>query len=155
MSIKLDCGTATLRIVTCYTPQQGCTDEAKETFWHAIDDYLRSFGADEHVVIGGDLNGHVGHTREGYERHHGGEGFGERNEEGVSILDFAETHDLAVVKNLLQETRHPPGHVQQRASVDPDRLPTRAAHQPTTRDELQGDPIGQHRPSTLPSDYGH
>jgi len=60
----------------------------KETFWRAIDDHLRSFGTDEHVVIGGDLNGHVGHTRESYEQHHGCEGFGERNE-GVSILDFA------------------------------------------------------------------
>jgi len=54
MSIKFDSETATLRIVTCYTPQQGCADESKETFWSAIDDHIRSFGADEHVVIGGD-----------------------------------------------------------------------------------------------------
>jgi len=103
MSIKIECGTAALRIVACYTQQQGRTDDVKETLWRSIEEHLHSFGADEHIVIGGDLNGHVGHTRDGYERHHGGEGFGERNEEGASILDFEETHDLALANTYFKK----------------------------------------------------
>ena len=31
-----------------------------------------------------------------YENVHGGWGFGERDKEGLSILDFAETHELSI-----------------------------------------------------------
>jgi len=62
-----------------------------------MDNHMHSFGPDEHVIIGGDLNGHVGLHRTGYENHHGGQGFGVRNEEGDRILDFAEMHELALV----------------------------------------------------------
>ena len=33
-------------------------------------------------MIAGDFNGHVGQAAEGYERLHGGYGFGDRNREG-------------------------------------------------------------------------
>ena len=41
----------------------------------------------EKVVIGGDLNGHVGQINEDYDKIHGGYGFGTRNNEGKTILD--------------------------------------------------------------------
>ena len=40
------------------------------------------------VVLGGDLNGHVGQKSEGYEGVHGGFGYGVRNVEGEKILEF-------------------------------------------------------------------
>jgi hypothetical protein len=36
----------------------------------------------EKLFIGGDLNGHVGATNVGFERVHGGFGYGSRNQEG-------------------------------------------------------------------------
>jgi len=96
ISVKIESGPTTLRIVSCYAPQQGCTDEAKDAFWTSMDDHMRSFGAEEHVFIGGDLNGHVGHERLRYEKYHGGQGLGARNDEGYRILDFAEPYELAL-----------------------------------------------------------
>ncbi|XP_048443818.1 uncharacterized protein LOC103950210 isoform X2 [Pyrus x bretschneideri] len=48
----------------------------------------------ENVFIGGDLNGHVGKETGNYGDFHGGHGFGERNEDGEAILDFAMAYAL-------------------------------------------------------------
>ncbi|GJU12759.1 retrovirus-related pol polyprotein LINE-1, partial [Tanacetum coccineum] len=51
------------------------------------------------VRLSGDLNGHIGATTIGHSGVHGGFGYGVRNEDGCSILDFAIAHDLAVVNS--------------------------------------------------------
>jgi len=103
MTVKIDSGPNTLLIVSGYAPQQGCTDEAKDAFWTSMGDNMRSFVAEEHLFIGGDLNGHVGHERHGYEKYHVGQGLGARNEEGYRRMDFAETHELALVNTFFKK----------------------------------------------------
>ncbi|GJX14903.1 ataxia telangiectasia mutated family protein [Tanacetum coccineum] len=48
----------------------------------------------------------VGATTERYSGVHGGFGYGVRNEEGRSILDFATAHDLAVVNSYFKKKDH-------------------------------------------------
>ena len=55
--------------------------------------------------MGGDFNGHVGKKRDGYETVHGGYGFRDRNEAGVSILDFAVAYNL-IIANTYFKKRH-------------------------------------------------
>ena len=50
----------------------------------------------EHVVIAGDLNCHIGASRERFERWHGDNGYGQLNEEGRVILQCAQMFDLAI-----------------------------------------------------------
>jgi hypothetical protein len=57
----------------------------------------------EKLFIGGDLNGHVGSTRVGFEGVHGGFRYGSRNQEGVDILKFALAYDLIIVKTLFRK----------------------------------------------------
>ncbi|XP_040925587.1 craniofacial development protein 2-like [Betta splendens] len=102
MSIEIDSGDVGLPVVSCYTPQVECSDEAKEEIWPQLEDHIRTFRPEERV-IGGDLNGHVGARQEGYEDYHGEQGFGTRNEEGCKILDFAEAHNLAVTKTYFKK----------------------------------------------------
>ncbi|XP_071699522.1 uncharacterized protein [Rutidosis leptorrhynchoides] len=59
---------------------------------------------DHRLLIGGDLNGHIGTNVEGYPGAHGGFGHGVRNEEGLSILDFAVAHDLVVTNSFFKKT---------------------------------------------------
>ena len=54
-----------------------------------MDDLMQGIPNKENIFIGGDLNGHIGRDSQGYEKIHGGFGYGTRNEEGKSILDFA------------------------------------------------------------------
>ena len=50
----------------------------------------------EVLIVLGDWNDHVGAKADGYEDAHGGHGFGERNLEGVRILQFALANNLTV-----------------------------------------------------------
>ena len=73
MSVKLGiCATVVNVIILCaYAPQVGCHDEEKETFWRQMDQELRAIPEGDMVSVGGDLNGHVGISREAIERIHG------------------------------------------------------------------------------------
>ena len=103
MSIKIDSGTTILRVVSCYAPQANCPSDEKDEFWQSLDTHLRSFESDEHLMIGGDLNGHVGTTRNGYTQCHGGQSTGIRNDDGCRILDCAEAHDLVVTNTFFKK----------------------------------------------------
>jgi hypothetical protein len=57
----------------------------------------------EKLFIGGDLNGHVGSTRVGFDGVHGDFGYGSRNQEGEGILNFALAYDLFITNTLLRK----------------------------------------------------
>jgi len=52
--------------------------------------------ASELIVVGGDLNGHIGTNGDRYDAVHGGYGFGERNADGERILEFCDAMELIV-----------------------------------------------------------
>jgi len=70
MSVRLSVGKTALLIVSAYAPQTGQEEEEKDSFWEQLEGVLRSIPLDEAVILGGDLNGHVGKSREGIERYH-------------------------------------------------------------------------------------
>ncbi|RLM55837.1 hypothetical protein C2845_PM10G07030 [Panicum miliaceum] len=55
----------------------------------------------EKLFIGGDLNGHLGATNVGFERVHGGFGYGRKSQEGEDILNFALAYNLLIANTLL------------------------------------------------------
>jgi hypothetical protein len=57
----------------------------------------------EKLFIGGDLNGHLGSTRVGFNGVHGGFRYGSRNQEGEGILNFALAYDLIVANTLFRK----------------------------------------------------
>ena len=96
MKVKLCCGGHILNVVSAYAPQIGCSEEDKDKFWREMDEVMTSTEVEERLVIGGDLNGHIGCNRENISRIHGGHGMGEINEEGELIIDFALAFDMAI-----------------------------------------------------------
>ena len=58
---------------------------------------------DERVIVGGDLNGHIGRSRDLIERIHGGWGMRDRNDEGEKIVDTAMAFDLAIVNTFFEK----------------------------------------------------
>lgn len=96
MAIQLCYKSTTINVISAYAPQSGCSEAEKECFWKELEDVLSQFGKEGLVIIGADLNGHVGKSREGFERNHGGRGYGLRNEGGTEILEIAQAFDLAI-----------------------------------------------------------
>nr|GFB99759.1 hypothetical protein [Tanacetum cinerariifolium] len=84
----------------------GLSEVEKKTFWDSLDKVVRKFPTNQRLILGGDLNGHIGAATEGYAGVHGGFGYGVRNEEGRAILDFAIAHDLVVVNSHYKKRDH-------------------------------------------------
>ncbi|KAF3678821.1 hypothetical protein FXO37_04202 [Capsicum annuum] len=99
MTIKWVIGGFTLNVCSAYAPQVGLDGEEKMRFWEALDDVVRGVPSSEKIVVAGDFNGHIGALPGGFVDVHGGFGFGERNEEGATLLDFVRSFGLVVVNS--------------------------------------------------------
>jgi exonuclease III len=66
--IKLIFGDLVLNVISAYAPQVGLSDDVKGRFWEDLEDMIRGVPSSEKLFIGGDLNGHVGTARGGFER---------------------------------------------------------------------------------------
>ena len=91
----------------------GCNTEEKEEFWNELDEEVQKIPGAERVVIGADLNGHVGKEKTGDERVMGRYGLRERNEEGQGIMDFAKRMGMAVLNTYFKKKEeHRPTRVE-------------------------------------------
>ena len=77
-----------MHVISAYAPQGGKTQEEKEEFWGMMDDSIGNIPENEILLIGGDLNGHVGRDRNGFEDVMGIDRNGKRNADGENILDI-------------------------------------------------------------------
>ncbi|XP_065318879.1 craniofacial development protein 2-like [Gordionus sp. m RMFG-2023] len=66
MKIKLCFGQSILHILSVYAPQTGCKEEEKDDFRAILDEAVMEIHKDNLIIIGGDLNAHVGKTRDSY-----------------------------------------------------------------------------------------
>ena len=57
-----------MNVLSVYTPQTGCKDNEKDTFWRKLDDILQSICTNEEMILAWGMNGHVGADRSGAER---------------------------------------------------------------------------------------
>uniref|UniRef100_A0A1S4DIQ1 Craniofacial development protein 2-like n=1 Tax=Nicotiana tabacum TaxID=4097 RepID=A0A1S4DIQ1_TOBAC len=99
VTIKLVVDECTLNVISAYAPQAGLDKEIKRRFWEGLDDVVRSISPSERLFIGGDFNGHIGSSAGGYTEVHDSFGFGERNKEGTSLLDFVKAFDLVIANS--------------------------------------------------------
>ncbi|PUZ51569.1 hypothetical protein GQ55_6G198200 [Panicum hallii var. hallii] len=80
--VRLVIGDLVLNVISAYAPQVGFSESSKSQFWEDLDSMVSTVPISEMLFTGGDLNGHMGATNVGYERVHGGFGYGSRNEGG-------------------------------------------------------------------------
>jgi len=68
-----------------------------------MDDLVCHIGNEDSIFIGEDFNGLPGKDRENFERIRGGFGFGARNEEGKSILEFELGYDFIITNTFFKK----------------------------------------------------
>ncbi|GJV15561.1 retrovirus-related pol polyprotein LINE-1 [Tanacetum coccineum] len=81
----------------------GLGEAEKKSFWDSLDDLVRECSTTQQLIVAGDLNSHIRVNTDGFSSVHGGFGYGVRNEEGRSILEFAAAHDLVVVNSFFKK----------------------------------------------------
>ncbi|XP_068203586.1 craniofacial development protein 2-like [Palaemon carinicauda] len=63
-----------------------------------LEEYVR-------VIVGADLNGHIGSENKAIGRVHGSHGIGERNPEGESVVNFALSFGMVIVNTFFKKKR--------------------------------------------------
>jgi hypothetical protein len=101
--VKLLVENLIFNVISAYTPQIGLNESVKMQFWEELDALVSSVPISEKLFIRGDLNGHVGSTRVGFDGVHGGFGYGSRKQEGNGILNFALAYDLIIANTLFKK----------------------------------------------------
>ncbi|XP_060177756.1 uncharacterized protein LOC132607688 [Lycium barbarum] len=100
IAIKLVVRWFTLNIISAYAPHTGLDVEEKVHFLEDLDEVVRGITHIEKLLIGGDFNGRIGSTLGGgYDDVHGGFGFEDKYEGGISLLDFASAFGLVVANS--------------------------------------------------------
>ena len=101
--MKLVIGDGILAVVSAYAPQSGLSNQMKDQFYNELLHVCKKQNDDDLLVLGGDLNGHIGCKANGFEGIHGGHGFGERNLEGERILEFGEATEMLVANSFFRK----------------------------------------------------
>ncbi|XP_076893777.1 uncharacterized protein LOC143545858, partial [Bidens hawaiensis] len=96
MVLRLVLGEEVVIVVCAYAPHIGLGDQEKREFWDLLDAVVGGIPRGERICIGGDFNGYIGRANDGFQAVHGGFGFGNRNETGTELLEFAMAHDLDI-----------------------------------------------------------
>ena len=72
----------------------GCDEEEKATFWADLEEVVERIPGGKELVIGADLNAHVGEGNTNDKEATGKHGFGRRNQEGQPVVHFARRWEL-------------------------------------------------------------
>jgi len=103
MWIRLALEDFSMNIFSVYAPQAGGTDEEKEQFWAALQEELEKVDESERCIIGGDMNGHVGSGNDAISRIHGGNAYGNGDEDGEKVIDLALSFDMVIGNTLFRK----------------------------------------------------
>ena len=101
--MKLDIKGSILNIVSAYAPLVNNSMEEKNHFWEDLDGLIESISKEERIVLGADLNRHVGEGNIEDEEIMGRYGAGTRNKEGSMVVDFGKKMDLAIVNTYFKK----------------------------------------------------
>ena len=103
MAMKLEVKGSILNIASAYAPQVNNSMEEKNDFWEDLNGLIESISEEERIVLGTDLNGHVGEGNIGDEEIMERYGAGTRNKQGSKVVDFEKRMNLAIVNTYFKK----------------------------------------------------
>ena len=98
MAMKLEVNGPILNIISAYASQVNYSMEEKNDFWEDLNGLIESISKEERIVLGADLNEHVGEGNIGDEEIMGRYGAGKKIRK-----DFGKRMDLAIVNIYFQK----------------------------------------------------
>ena len=101
MKIKTLLGKNICNVFSAYAPQMGRLPLEKEL----LEEEMARVPLSESVLIGGDLNGHIGTHRDGFSDIMGPYGYGVSNGEGTVILEFCKHQNLRILNTYFKKDK--------------------------------------------------
>ena len=105
MAMKLEVKGSILNIESAYAPQVNNRMKEKNDFWKDLDELIEIVSKQERIVLGADLNGHVGEGNIRDEEIMWRYGGGTKHKELSMAVEFAKRIDLAIV-NIYFKKKH-------------------------------------------------
>ena len=98
----------TINIISVYAPQLGANSQLIDKFQTNMEESIQGILPTEKIVIGGDLNGHIGKKAGAHVRAHDVVLVwpGELNDEGQSIIDFSYNTTLGLLTLVLRREKN-------------------------------------------------
>ena len=100
-AMKLEVKGSILNILSAYAPQVNNSMEEKNNIWHNPNGLIESVSKQKRIVLGADLNGHVGEGNIEDEEIMKRQGAGTKNKEGSIVVDFAKR--MAIVNTYFKK----------------------------------------------------
>ncbi|CAF4610108.1 unnamed protein product, partial [Rotaria sp. Silwood2] len=85
-----------------YAPTSASSDEEIEAFYNSIENTLAEVPKKDLILMSGDWNAKVGNDNTGWNSVMGRYGFGDRNDRGERLLEFATVHRLFICNTRFQ-----------------------------------------------------
>lgn len=92
-----------IAVIQVYAPTSDSTEEDIETFYGQLEHTIEDLPKKDVKIVMGDWNAKVGTENVGWEQVMGRHGYGERNERGERLLEFASTNDLWITNTRFQQ----------------------------------------------------
>ena len=92
-----------LTVIQVYAPTADCDDSEINHFYSMLNDTMKQVPKKDILMIMGDWNAKVGSDNSGYEDIMGRYGYGERNDRGDMLLEFAADNDLYICNTRFQQ----------------------------------------------------
>ena len=92
-----------ITIINVYAPTAEAPEDEIETFYDNLEDAMARTPKKDMLIITGDWNAEVGNDNSGWESAMGRYGYGQRNECGEQLLEFAKLHDLFICNTRFQQ----------------------------------------------------
>ena len=92
-----------IAVIQVYAPTTDSTDEEIEKFYKQIEHTMEELPKKDVKIVIGDWNAKVGMDSEGWELVMGRYGYGQRNERGERLLEFAAKNDLFITNTRFQQ----------------------------------------------------
>ncbi|CAM4921050.1 unnamed protein product [Rotaria socialis] len=96
------CSTIKISVIHVYAPTSSSSEEDIEAFYNDIEQALAKTDKKDVLILTGDWNAKIGNDNTDWKSVMGKYGYGDRNERGERLLEFATVHDLYVCNTKFQ-----------------------------------------------------
>jgi Reverse transcriptase (RNA-dependent DNA polymerase)/Endonuclease-reverse transcriptase/Domain of unknown function (DUF6451) len=103
ISARFDAAPFKISVIHVYAPTSSSTEEDIEAFYNDVDETITKTEKKDIIILTGDWNAKVGSDNTDWKSVMGKYGFGDRNERGERLLEFATVHDLFICNTRFQQ----------------------------------------------------
>ncbi|CAM4979656.1 unnamed protein product [Rotaria socialis] len=102
ISARFDAAPFKISVIHVYAPTSSSSEEDIEAFYNDIEQALAKTDKKDVLILTGDWNAKIGNDNTDWKSVMGKYGYGDRNERGERLLEFATVHDLYVCNTKFQ-----------------------------------------------------